>query len=148
MFDSTGFIKVAEKLALWDDEASRRTAISRAYYCVFHMACLLVERGGILLPNDGRAFRDVWEVLRRQGGARVRAGIDGLELLDRRREADYAREHVASCEETEEALRLAQCCGNNTYSRLGNGEMTYSAEPVSVIGFPQGLFCTGMRLFR
>jgi len=37
-FDWTNFLHLAEELATRADEASKRTAISRAYYFVFHVA--------------------------------------------------------------------------------------------------------------
>jgi uncharacterized protein (UPF0332 family) len=37
-FDWINFLRLAEELATRTDEASKRTAISRAYYFVFHLA--------------------------------------------------------------------------------------------------------------
>jgi hypothetical protein len=43
-FDWNDFLTLAEELAARDDQASKRTAISRAYYSVFHAANARAER--------------------------------------------------------------------------------------------------------
>ena len=108
MFDWTGFFTVASNLALCDNEASRRSAISRAYYCAFHKACMLVEHEGIWLPKDGRAHRDVWSILKSQGGSRLIIGENGRALLNARLVADYSHDHFATPLETNNALGLAR----------------------------------------
>lgn len=42
-FDWNNFLVLAEELATKDDEASKRSAISRAYYFVFHLAFARAE---------------------------------------------------------------------------------------------------------
>jgi len=42
-FDWNNFLSLAEVLAASNDEASKRTALSRAYYCVFNLALARAE---------------------------------------------------------------------------------------------------------
>jgi hypothetical protein len=45
------FLVLAKVLGSCAGEAERRTAISRAYYGAFHLACELVRGCGVTLPN-------------------------------------------------------------------------------------------------
>ena len=88
-FDWGGFLALAEELALRQDEASKRTAISRAYYCVFHHALVLVESESMAIPKTGAAHDAVWDILMKAGGRRRQIGDSGRGLRTMRRIADY-----------------------------------------------------------
>ena len=89
MFDWREFLALAEELAGRGDDASKRSAISRAYYCAFHYARQFVEEQGVWVPTDGKAHTVVWETLEREGKARRRVGCDGKRLRVLRCMADY-----------------------------------------------------------
>ncbi len=42
-FDWNNYLTLAEELAARTDDAAKRTAISRAYYCVFNLAFVRAE---------------------------------------------------------------------------------------------------------
>jgi uncharacterized protein (UPF0332 family) len=46
MFPCAGYLELAKKLAAIDDEASMRSAVSRAYYAAFHKAKLFAKNDG------------------------------------------------------------------------------------------------------
>ena len=89
MFSWHSLLVLAEVLAQRGDEASTRDAISRAYYCAFHLARRLLVIDGIAAPDQRSVHVFVWMTLRAQGKARRRIGIDGMRLRSLRCEADY-----------------------------------------------------------
>ena len=61
-FDWTNFQILAEELATKNDEASKRSAISRAYYCVFNLAFARAESTAGAFPGGGdSSHRWCWE---------------------------------------------------------------------------------------
>ena len=84
------FIDLATELAEGSSEAKHRTAASRAYYGVFHVAVQLLADAGIQLPDSAEAHRKVQFCLSEcQESVGQQAG-ERLELLRRRRNlADY-----------------------------------------------------------
>jgi uncharacterized protein (UPF0332 family) len=71
------------------DEASRRTAVSRAYYAIFNKARLLLEGEGTVVSSTRRAHDDIWRTLESAGRGRRRLGAEGKRLREMRRKADY-----------------------------------------------------------
>src|SRR3989338_5973911 len=67
MFPCIGYLKLAKKLAVINDEASMRSAVSRAYYAAFHKAKLFAENDGIgaKFSSDAKAHREVVEFLKK-----------------------------------------------------------------------------------
>lgn len=57
-FDWNDFLTLADELATKFDEASKRTAISRAYYCVFNLASARAE--SILGPRPKNLPSHQW----------------------------------------------------------------------------------------
>jgi uncharacterized protein (UPF0332 family) len=108
MFDWVAFLGLAKELAAKGDEASRRSAISRAYYAVFNKARELLERDGTLLSESGATHEVVWRTLEKAGRGRRRLGIDGKRLREMRRKADYDGEVQALDKVTEDALATAE----------------------------------------
>jgi hypothetical protein len=53
MFDWTSYFVLARELAKRPEEASRRTAVSRAYYAIFNKARLLLEGEGTVVSSTG-----------------------------------------------------------------------------------------------
>lgn len=88
MFDWDDFLALGERLAASDDEASRRTAISRAYYAAYHAAAAFARAAG-MLPG-GHTHQRVWDAFARDPDAdRATVGAAGDGLRQRRQAADY-----------------------------------------------------------
>ena len=60
-FDWTNFLTLAEELATKTDKASKRTAISRAYYCVFNLAFARAQSRVGLRPKDAPSHQWCWQ---------------------------------------------------------------------------------------
>ncbi len=58
-FDWSDYLKLANQLAAKPDEASQRSSISRAYYCVYHKAA---ERAASTGCVDRRSHWRLWDV--------------------------------------------------------------------------------------
>ncbi len=105
------FIDLATELAEGSSEAKHRTAASRAYYGVFHVAVQLLADAGIQLPDSAEAHRKVQFCLSEcQESVGQQAG-ERLELLRRRRNlADYNLRERAFQQKApaEKAIILAQ----------------------------------------
>jgi len=91
-FEWRHFLALAQNLATQADEASQRSAISRAYYAAFHIARHYVRRRlpEVRLNKDGAEHFHVWDSLKKSALREERAaGITGKKLYDARRRADY-----------------------------------------------------------
>jgi len=83
-------LEVANDLAAGAREADWRSAASRAYYAVFHVARLLLRRCGFVVPRAEQAHAYVWLRLSNCGHPAVRkAGADLSDLRSERNAADY-----------------------------------------------------------
>jgi uncharacterized protein (UPF0332 family) len=60
-FDWNDFLTLAEELATKLDDASKRTAISRAYYCVFNLASARAESKVGPRPKDVPSHQWCWD---------------------------------------------------------------------------------------
>jgi hypothetical protein len=101
-FDWNEFLSLAEELAQNDDEASHRTAISRAYYAIFNLACDRAKRNCGPMPQ-GVGGSHVWCWLQYDRGAdpdSVRLAEAGRRLKDRRVSADYKKASISRLKET------------------------------------------------
>jgi hypothetical protein len=90
-FDWTEFLNLAEELADRDDEAARRSAVSRAYYSVFCVARDALEIRGLFNRREAASHhQEVWDAFvddsRREW---KRIGAVGHLLREERRQADY-----------------------------------------------------------
>ncbi len=84
------FLTLAVSLAAESTEAAWRTAVSRAYYAVFHVARLLLQDLGFAIPRADRAH--AYLTLRLQNCGNPQVGQAGTDLEDLRRlrnRADY-----------------------------------------------------------
>lgn len=84
------FVNLADMLSKKSDEAALRTAISRAYYAVYHTTTETVRMRMTIRPRGHR----IWEQLQDIGVAEGRPdlrdiGLGGRELKRRREQADY-----------------------------------------------------------
>jgi uncharacterized protein (UPF0332 family) len=90
VFDWHDYLHLADRLALVGDEAEQRSAISRAYYAVYHAASAFV-RARSLVPSGRRLTHDlVWNALISDPNPdRANAGVRGDRLKRSRHDADY-----------------------------------------------------------
>jgi uncharacterized protein (UPF0332 family) len=107
MFDWTLYLLLAQSLAQASDEASQRSAVSRAYYAIFNKARLMLEYEGIPISDTGKAHADVWRTLEAAGKGRRRLGQEGKRLRDMRRKADYETKVASLDKVTEDAMKTA-----------------------------------------
>jgi len=59
-FDWSEYLRLARDLSANADEASQRTAISRAYYCIYHMASARAIANGY--PPGGNTHDKIWGI--------------------------------------------------------------------------------------
>ena len=89
-FDWNNFLTLAEELAPRIDEASQRTAISRAYYCVFNLASARAKSKGRFPPQNTPSHQWCWnQYIGTPDPACQQLGIDGQRMKQRRTRADY-----------------------------------------------------------
>jgi hypothetical protein len=88
-FDWNDYFRLAEHLAQADDEASKRTSVSRAYYSAFHDAMTRAERNcGRKL--GGNSHQWCWDrFIYTQDDTSNQLGLDGNRLKVKRHKADY-----------------------------------------------------------
>lgn len=84
------FLVLAKRLAHGSTEAEWRSAVSRAYYAVFHITRDFMERLGFRVPHADRAHKYLSRRLSNSGISSVQqAGFDLDSLRDYRNDADY-----------------------------------------------------------
>jgi len=89
--DPLDFLNFADSLKNSAEEAGRRSAISRAYYSVFHYIKAYLEEKGIPIPEDSTAHAKIPQYLRNAGLEEVRElGQSVDDLQEARIDADYS----------------------------------------------------------
>lgn len=89
-FDWNQYLVLANQLAAANDEASKRSAISRAYYCVFNIAFERCESTAGKLPRGETSHKWCWGKYQNTPEMSCRKlGIDGDRMRQRRVRADY-----------------------------------------------------------
>ena len=97
-FSWTEYLRLATELARNDDEASQRTATSRAYYAVFHAATLHAKGNGYSERSHGR----LWKMYHADSDANARRlSALGNQMKVAREDADY----VEAVSRVEDALQ-------------------------------------------
>jgi uncharacterized protein (UPF0332 family) len=95
-FDWNNFLTLAHELATKMDEASKRTAISRAYYCAFNFALPRAVANVGPRPRDVPSHQWCWnQYIRTAHPACKQLGITGQRMKDLRVKADYHAEDIA-----------------------------------------------------
>ena len=108
-FDWTEYGRLAEDLRTRGDEASLRSAVSRAYYSVYHQARNYLLAEGIELSKTDSSHKVVWNRYKGIGGTSCRAvGVNGERLNDNRTQADYENELRNIESLVEETFEIAQ----------------------------------------
>ncbi len=91
-FDWLDYLKLAKELAARADKASKRSAISRAYYFVFNTAFERAENTAGRCPVVGGEQSWCWTIYRQSPDpACKQLGIGGDLMKRRRVDADYKR---------------------------------------------------------
>jgi len=107
-FDWSAYRAVAETLKNNADEASQRSAISRAYYCAYHQALNhLSEHHKFQLSEDKPAHDQVWREFSGKGLSYREIWNKGGKLKKLRVDADYRSDSVISVDAAVTALKLA-----------------------------------------
>jgi len=106
VFDWTQYLVLAEELAMHsNDEASLRSAVSRAYYAAFCTARNRLLQEGEEIPTTGEAHATVWTKYRKSVQKhRKDIGTTGDRLRRSRNKADYDDEFPDISEKVEQAL--------------------------------------------
>jgi hypothetical protein len=86
-FDWEEYLTLANSLKGNADEASKRSAISRAYYCVFNRARIFaIQRLGYIYREGEPSHQAMWSFFK---GGLSGVGLNGKKIKDIRRKADY-----------------------------------------------------------
>ncbi len=102
-FNWDDYKDLADELRLRDDEASKRSAISRLYYSVYWRARNLLEKENpdLYVPLDN-SHATIWRKFLDKGITRKAVYRDGQRLKEYRQMADYEPE-IERLEDTVEA---------------------------------------------
>src|SRR2546426_2609198 len=80
-FDWNNYLALAEELATRVDDASKRTAISRAYYCVFNLAFARAELTAGPRPRNESYHRWCWSQYEKTADLQCKQlGVDGSRM--------------------------------------------------------------------
>lgn len=92
-FNWNNYKELAEELSKRDDEASKRTAISRLYYAVYWQARNLLEKEDAnFFVSAENSHATVWRKFNNQGHSRRAVFNNGQRLKEYRQMADYEPE--------------------------------------------------------
>ena len=91
-FDWNDFRTIAEQLREREDEAAKRTAISRLYYAIYWRARILLEAEGFVYRRSEQSHQQIWQEFKFRGRTHRAIGNFGMDLRDNRVEADYLAE--------------------------------------------------------
>jgi uncharacterized protein (UPF0332 family) len=91
MFDWNEYLVLAERLARdQPNEAMLRSAISRAYYAVYHRASQYIRSKSLVLPSQRLDHKIVWRTIKSGSDLRRQdVGNRGDALKQKRVKADY-----------------------------------------------------------
>ena len=109
-FDWANYLILAQQLATKADEASMRTAISRAYYCVFNIAFARAE-STVGKKSVGETFHKwCWDQCKNTPDQVCRQlGIDGERMKWKRVKVDYYKADIPRLDD--EVKRMLQEAG-------------------------------------
>ena len=108
-FDWPDYLKLAEELAERSEESCLRTAISRAYYYIYHLGKKRILDNGFPLVRGGDTHKQVWEKFDNSPEFSCRKLYQlAKRLKDKRQQADYDQVYPRIEDEFPEILRLAR----------------------------------------
>lgn len=100
-FDWNDFLTLAQQLSTSADEASKRTAISRAYYCAFNLAFERAESVGCHHPKREGYHHWTWRKYSETPDPSCRKlGVEGSRMLALRVRADYKAGEIRRLDDT------------------------------------------------
>lgn len=106
------FLALAHELSSRGDEASLRTAASRAYYFAYHLAEPIAKASPkwAAARSSCRGYHQaVWKVLSEDARAEAQeAGDEGEDLRELRTRADYEKLATLAKSEVEAAIKAAE----------------------------------------
>ncbi len=121
LFDWNTYKDLAEDLRNRDDEASKRSAISRLYYSVYWKARNLLENeDSNFFVSAENSHAVVWRKFNNQGHSRRTIFNNGQRLKDYRQLADYESEIENIEEAVEASFDLAEKIIKTLNSLSGN----------------------------
>lgn len=107
-FDWSTYKNLAEDLRTNGDEASKRSAISRVYYAVFHHAKhYLIDVENYNYSENKEPHAQVWNEFISKGKTFRAIGENGRRLRNTRNDADYRDEIVKLDDVVETSFRTA-----------------------------------------
>lgn len=108
-FDWSRYLTLAEELGQRTDEASLRTALSRAYYYVYHLALERAERNNFQrLPGES-SHSQLWRVFSGSPESVCqRLAVIAERLKEKRERADHNASYARLAEEIPEILADAR----------------------------------------
>jgi hypothetical protein len=106
-FDWNQYRVLAEELRGRDDEAARRSSISRLYYAVYWQARLHLEEDGFTRTLNEGSHRQVWNAYRNRGRTHRGIGLNGDRLHQNRVQADYVADIARLQDMLNESFQLA-----------------------------------------
>lgn len=108
-FDFHNFLILAEHLATRNDEASKRTAISRAYYSVYHLASERAEKSVGPFPRNAGIGNHQWcwdQYTKTPDLTSRKLGTNGGRMKRLRTKADYGSNDIPRIDD--EVQRILQ----------------------------------------
>ena len=114
MFDWANYLVLAKELAVRTDEASKRAAVSRAYYAAFGVAYNYVESHKLAtLTQKGEDHAIVWNALSRMSDRHINVlAQDAKRLRQSRRNADYVANYEQTGNDAQYCVLLAEAIVN------------------------------------
>lgn len=113
-FDWNDYLRLAKKLiAAQDaDDAALRSAVSRAYYCVFNLAMYRARLASYRPKDDASSHDQLWSLYQRnvESDACKEVYLFGSRLKRRRVNADYRTVYTSLRAEAEGAVEDAEAC--------------------------------------
>jgi hypothetical protein len=104
-FDWNNFLTLAKDLTEGQDDASKRTAINRAYYCVFNLAFDRAVSAGCQYPGGEGRHRWCWRKYSETPDPSCRRlGVNGGRMAALRVRVDYEAADIPRLDE--KALRM------------------------------------------
>ena len=89
-FDWPDYLKLADELSKRTEEACLRTAISRSYYYIYHLAKQRLDENQFIIVRGEGTHRQIWEKFEVEADFRCKKLYDLAKiLLDKRKRADY-----------------------------------------------------------
>jgi len=89
MFPCDGYLQLAKELATKEDEASQRSAVSRAYYAVYHKCRIYAEDTGFQSSFGKDTHKEVANFFINSGGNLIPIGNKLKKLKKERKKCDY-----------------------------------------------------------